>query len=252
MKGYLLSVEQFYTASEAGQLWQETVGKLDDCRRAKADRLGRGIAAVSAGETVSRQMAQAVGAGLLLQLGVQEKAVDRGGMAEGMEAGEMPCFELLTVSEILKRLGEPVPVEYVTGKHGKPGFPDGMGHFNLSHSEEFVCAVFDEEPVGVDIQWMRPLRDMRLAEKYFSPGEKAALAACVDERQRERLFYNIWVRKEAYAKLTGEGIAAAVSQDTLALSDKVCWSRCAVPGEYCAAVCRYRRAGEEGVTECGE
>ena len=38
---------------------------------------------------------------------------------------------------------------------------------------------------------------------------------CALPISRERLFYRLWARKEAYGKLTGKGIAAALEVDFL-------------------------------------
>lgn len=241
MTGYLLSIQELRQGPESASLWREALEKLDDCRRAKADRLGRGGDGFAAGETVSRQMAQAVGAGLLLQLGAQGGFPGGREARAGAEPGDRICLERLTVPEALERLGEPVPVAYVTGRQGKPDFPEGMGHFNLSHSEELVCAVFDEAPVGVDIQWMRPLRNMRLAERFFSGRERALLEECREEDARTRLFYDFWVKKESWAKLTGEGIASAVTRDIGELSLAARWQECEMPEGYRGAVCRYQK-----------
>lgn len=219
MKGYLLSVEELNSGLNGQQLLAEAIQKLDAHRQDKVNRL-------RAGKTQN----QAVGAGLLLQLAVRERNLWSGDFV--MEKPEL--------SALLEQLGEPFPIAYRHGKRGKPDFADGIGHFNISHSENYVCAVFDRREIGVDIQWMRPLRNMRVAERYFSPEERHALEDCPDREMRERLFYRIWVKKESYAKLTGEGIAAVVEQDTFAPAREVIWREWEMPEGYCMAICQYR------------
>lgn len=228
MTGYLLSVDELNSGPGAERLNRAALGKLDGHRLEKAERIRPGKA-----------RSQSVGAGLLLQLAVQRSGTFA---SERDSRGLLPDdFEMLTVSELLKRLGPPVPVSYRCGPKGKPDFENGPGHFNLSHSGSLVCGVFAQEEIGVDIQRMNPLKDMHLAERYFSERERETLAACEDREHRERLFYRIWVRKEAYGKLTGEGIAAVTARDNDALAEQVSWQEYELPEGYCMAVCRYRK-----------
>lgn len=235
MKGYLLSVEELNNGTKAQRLLDEALQKLDVHRLAKVNRL-----------RVGKAKNQAVGAGLLLQLAVQEQISECSTPEEQISReqdmrNETTVLERITLANLLERLGDPVQIAYSHGTKGKPDFADAMmGHFNLSHSEEYVCAVFDRRELGVDIQWMRPLKNMRMAERFFSQGEKQALADCSNPGMREKLFYRIWVKKESYAKLTGEGIAAVVEQDTFALARQVVWQEWEMPEGYCMAVCQYR------------
>lgn len=215
----MLSVEELNDSPEAEPLWQQALGCLDSHRAKKARRLKAGSA---------RKLS--VGAGLLLQLA-----------ASGEDGCEYPVC--LQVSDVLCRLAErdgPVEIAYRHDAGGKPDFADGTRHFNLSHSGQYVCCVLDKAEVGVDIQQMRIIKKRNLVERRFSAGERTALDACEDEAERKQLFYRIWVRKESYAKLTGEGIAAVVGLDTGELEQRVCWQEHTMPGGYCMAVCQYR------------
>lgn len=84
--------------------------------------------------------------------------------------------------------------------------------FNLSHSAGLVaCAVTLGVPCGIDVELRRTLDDMMaVAGAIFTPGELAALSACA-EAQRATRFLTLWTLREAYAKATGEGIAADLS-----------------------------------------
>ena len=109
----------------------------------------------------------------------------------------------------------PSAITYVVGTHGKPALAarDGVrGHveFNLSHSEDIaLVAVARRQPVGVDVQhWSDSVEHLRLAERFFSPHERAALRALTDEAEQVAgAFFAAWTRKEAYVKATGYGIA---------------------------------------------
>lgn len=221
---YLLSVEEFDSAFRAEALLLSAMKKLDECRLEKVRRARPGKA---------RDLA--VGAGLALQLAVQE----------GLRQEE----SILTVSEALERLGDPVQIPYCYGAHGKPDFAGSDWHFNLSHSGRYVCCVLDREEVGIDLQQMRPLAGRNPAGRFFSKRERERLNACGDEAERERLFYRIWVRKESYAKLTGEGLAAVLAQDVWELEKRVVWQERELPEGYYMAICQYQRDKNKSIQE---
>jgi 4'-phosphopantetheinyl transferase len=60
--------------------------------------------------------------------------------------------------------------------------------------------------VGVDLEQVRPDRDvMGLGARFFSPAEAAVLVA-LPPGARVEAFYNGWTRKEAYVKARGDGL----------------------------------------------
>lgn len=95
------------------------------------------------------------------------------------------------------------------GKHGKPYFSSHPNVcFSVSHSGGiWVCALSDIE-LGFDVQVYdknsTPDRRQRIAKRWFSPEEYRFF----EERGHdEATFYELWTKKEAYVKLTGDGIA---------------------------------------------
>lgn len=86
---------------------------------------------------------------------------------------------------------------------GKPYFKDGSLEFSVSHTGKlWVCLISNEqEPVGVDVQAMRPCHREKIAERYYTADEQEFVSAT-----GEAGFFQIWTRKEAYAKYTGEGL----------------------------------------------
>jgi 4'-phosphopantetheinyl transferase len=110
-------------------------------------------------------------------------------------------------------LGEPAArIRLRAPPDGKPFLEDGNGQrpleFNLSHSGGLaLLAVTRGRPVGVDIERIRPeADDERIAQRFFSPEEVAALAAVPSERRSEA-FFACWTRKEAYLKARGVGLS---------------------------------------------
>ncbi len=86
-----------------------------------------------------------------------------------------------------------------------PDLPDVQ--FCVSHTETMsVIAVSREAPVGIDIETIAPDCDGRLIDAFCSARERRALASLGDP-ERRRAFARLWTLKEAYAKLTGTGLA---------------------------------------------
>lgn len=92
---------------------------------------------------------------------------------------------------------------------GKPSLAgDTDVRFNLSHTDGLALyAVTRGREVGVDVERVHPLaRVERIAERFFSVPERAALRATPSERRLEA-FFTCWTRKEAYVKARGDGLA---------------------------------------------
>jgi 4'-phosphopantetheinyl transferase len=113
-------------------------------------------------------------------------------------------------TRLSERLGCPAPsLRFEYGPAGKPSLTgDTPLRFNVSHSDRYaLLAMIDGAEIGVDIERLRPLKDMdALAERVFSAGERAVLAAA-PAALRTEVFFAGWTRKEAYIKARGEGIA---------------------------------------------
>jgi 4'-phosphopantetheinyl transferase len=102
----------------------------------------------------------------------------------------------------------PAHLRFRYGEHGKPALADGGDLcFNVSHSDSLALyAVARGREIGVDVERLRPLpRAERIAERFFSLPERAALRATPSERRLEA-FYTCWTRKEAYIKARGDGL----------------------------------------------
>jgi 4'-phosphopantetheinyl transferase len=106
---------------------------------------------------------------------------------------------------------EPGELEFSYGSRGKPFLVkhgDGGGlQFNLAHSDGLaLIAVTPANCVGVDIERIRPLHDAdALVARFFCPSEIADFRNSPAE-QKPFAFFNLWTRKEAWLKATGDGI----------------------------------------------
>ena len=123
---------------------------------------------------------RSLGAGLLLEYGLRERGAS-----------------LLTENHGY----DTVWVE--RGAYGKPYIKDrkNLG-FNLSHSGDYVVAVFAEYPAGIDIERVRRPRPA-MVERCFSSEEREVLRSRADV---EIAFTELWTRKESYSKAVGEGL----------------------------------------------
>ena len=108
--------------------------------------------------------------------------------------------------------------EILRAEKGKPHFKELPLQFSVSHTEDlWVCLISDgENPVGVDIQKIKETRQERIAERYFTDEEKEYL-----NEKRECAFFEIWTRKEAYAKYTGRGLTKELAEISTLDNDEV-------------------------------
>jgi 4'-phosphopantetheinyl transferase len=97
------------------------------------------------------------------------------------------------------------------GPSGKPRLATDPGRlsFNLSHSGGLALIAIAPGgiEVGVDVEHLRPRRDLtRLAERWL-PADDAAAVAAAPPAGREAAFYAAWTCHEARVKCTGFGLA---------------------------------------------
>ncbi|MFW6070541.1 MAG: 4'-phosphopantetheinyl transferase family protein, partial [bacterium] len=109
----------------------------------------------------------------------------------------------------------PRAIRFRYGPQGKPALddhdeiPDAADiQFNVAHSATLgLIAVTRDRRVGVDLEQHRPLSDaVQIARRFFSPMEIAAVEAASGDQQLA-LFFQIWSRKEAFIKATGQGLS---------------------------------------------
>jgi len=104
---------------------------------------------------------------------------------------------------------EPASVPLRVRLGGKPELDvaDTALRFNLSHSgERALVAVALGRDVGVDVELLRDIDHLSMAQRFFTRGEQAAIAASA--RGPLLGFYRCWVAKESYLKARGEGLAS--------------------------------------------
>ncbi len=188
---YLLDIRQMLEDDGGEAVLQKALARIDEERRRKALPLKS-----------ARARAASIGAGLLIQKALSE------------DGGAGKALQRFSVEELLLALApSAIKPRYQYGENGKPYLEGCSFYFNLSHSGDYVFCGVSKREIGVDIQKIQAGNELRLARRFFSPVERQALEACGDGESRRSMFFRMWTRKEAYGKLTGEGLGGAVGKD---------------------------------------
>lgn len=105
------------------------------------------------------------------------------GLKEVFSFDEMPIFEY--------------------GEHGKPYIASRPDiHFSISHCKTAVACAVSTRPIGIDIETIRPLKE--IVVKYaMNEAERNQILIATSPAET---FTELWTKKEALLKLTGEGI----------------------------------------------
>ena len=108
-----------------------------------------------------------------------------------------------------RRLANDANNRIVRGKFGKPFLADGRFSFSITHSDNIYALAASTVNIGADIQIYDDNRDfMKIAKRWFNAQELEFLEKSPDKQDA---FYEIWTRKEAYAKFTGKGLSSLTS-----------------------------------------
>lgn len=113
-----------------------------------------------------------------------------------------------------KKMGLPfraIPFQF--NEYGKPFFKGKPFHFNISHTDKMVAIVFDEKPVGIDVECIRTI-EMEMAQRFFSLEEYNDLMELKNRAQLE-YFYDLWTLKESYVKAKGMGLSISLKSFTI-------------------------------------
>lgn len=189
---------------------------------------------------------QSLGAGVLLQLAVKEY---REGQTKDSQSRERQTegTKIYTPEDLLERLtAEDVsPLRYRYGTQGKPYFRDIPLYFSLSHSENLVCLSVSEQEVGADIQKITGANWMSIARRFYTVSEiqRLELESTMETQDGKTLFFTLWAEKEAYAKMTGEGVAQVLGEEVTKLREDLLWKyKCLRQGEndFVLVICKKR------------
>ena len=111
---------------------------------------------------------------------------------------------LLLARMTARAVGDGAMPKIARTEYGKPyvvGHPEVQ--LSLTHSGSIIACASADEPVGVDVEQVRPV-DFADFDSWLTESEKQAIAAAADP---VREFYRIWTAREAFAKCDGRGLA---------------------------------------------
>ncbi len=101
---------------------------------------------------------------------------------------------------------------------GKPHFVDYKMYFNLSHEDDLIAVIIDDErECGIDLS--RRVTTLKLADKILSKAEKIQYEG-VAEEDKEEYIARKWAMKEAYGKEIGKGLCDEVFNTTVEMKLK--------------------------------
>lgn len=94
-------------------------------------------------------------------------------------------------------------LKFSVNEYGKPFLTSLPSiHYNISHTGHYVACAIADEPVGIDIECIKPI-DLKIAERFFAPDETAYI---VDKMSLYR-FFEVWTKKESRIKWEGKGLS---------------------------------------------
>jgi 4'-phosphopantetheinyl transferase len=96
-------------------------------------------------------------------------------------------------------------IHFTAEPYGKPCVAGLQSfHFNIAHSGHWIVCAVDCDPVGIDIEEIKPI-SLDVAKYFFSMQE---LRWLMDQNEAARLscFYELWTLKESFVKWLGKGL----------------------------------------------
>ena len=142
---------------------------------------------------------------------------------------------LLCLCSILASLGidpkhDDLTIDRKAG--GKPYFSSCPLHFNITHSENICAVAVSDKNIGIDLEFANTTRDISaISKRFFSSHEHSAI--CKDSDPYS-LFFSLWTKKEAMAKLSGKGLADISSDQITERSDLFFKNYCLIDGQLVA------------------
>ena len=147
----------------------------------------------------------------------------------------------LTDALVMRLLEEPAGGRILRTEAGKPYLAGGGPHFSVSHSGSVFACVFDERPVGLDIQKVKKADTEGIARRYFTPPEDEYV-----RREGPYAFFRLWARKEAFTKLFGKKLVDVISRECMMDRDDLAFEEFDLGGGLLGCVCQEAERGEKG------
>ena len=128
--------------------------------------------------------------------------------------------EMLIKKEVSHITG--VSAESITIKttpNRKPYIENSVIHFNISHCEDWVVCAIHNNPIGIDIEKIRPI-NLKIAKRFFTADEQNYVFSGIPKEEdfdktadsdMLKRFFEVWTGKEAYLKYKGTGITDSLN-----------------------------------------
>ncbi|HLP56344.1 MAG TPA: 4'-phosphopantetheinyl transferase superfamily protein [Fluviicola sp.] len=117
--------------------------------------------------------------------------------------------ELLVRMILIRRCGmNNEAISFVYTENGKPLLAGAENlHFNVAHAGDWVVCAFDSQPVGVDIEQIKPA-NLAISRSFFTEAEDLDICSATDPNDR---FFDYWTLKESFIKQTGNGLSLGIN-----------------------------------------
>ncbi|HGO1808624.1 TPA: 4'-phosphopantetheinyl transferase superfamily protein [Staphylococcus aureus] len=103
-------------------------------------------------------------------------------------------------------------------KYNKPYIMNSSKFFNLSHSKDKVILVVDNNPVGIDIEFIGSI-DFSIVKKFFSFEEQLYLNSL--KTKKNLGFFKLWTQKESFVKCFGKGFFHDIFDTNMVIDNKL-------------------------------
>ena len=100
----------------------------------------------------------------------------------------------------------PESLRFACNPFGKPSLAPPDVEFNISHAANRLLIAVSLQGVGVDLEQIRELDFLAMAQAALPEGTQAELARATPENVRD-LFFRLWTLHEARLKAAGSGFA---------------------------------------------
>lgn len=114
-------------------------------------------------------------------------------------------YKQFLIKKYMKEISYNNAYSIITNEYGKPYIKDNPFYFNISHSGDYYIMAFSQNEIGIDIQKHSKIKKTIINK--FHPNEKG-----ISTLQQ---FYDLWCKKEAYAKYLGTSIFYTIGLDLL-------------------------------------
>lgn len=121
------------------------------------------------------------------------------------------------LKDILKNELNITNYELAFNKYNKPYLKDSNIYFNISHDKNTTILVISDKEIGVDIEYYTYKESVM--KKYYNEFEQQEI---INSNNKEYEFTRIWVMKEAFVKMKGQGISYGLQNvDTTRLKKQI-------------------------------